>query len=72
MIIPSTTEENKMKRCELIRNATALVAVTAFGFSMFAGFMLNMLSTSENIISLVVAFLIGSISFVMDKISKGE
>ncbi|ADO19493.1 predicted membrane protein [Shigella phage SP18] len=39
---------------------------------MFAGFMLNMLSTSENIISLVVAFLIGSISFVMDKISKGE
>ncbi|UHS65374.1 hypothetical protein [Escherichia phage P896] len=72
MIIPSTTEENKMKRCELIRNVTAFVAVTAFGFSMFAGFMLNMLSTSENIISLVVAFLIGSISFVMDKISKGE
>ncbi|QUL77602.1 putative membrane protein [Escherichia phage UPEC07] len=61
-----------MKRCELIRNVTALVAVTVFGFSMFAGFMLNMLSTSENIISLVVAFLIGSISFVMDKISKGE
>jgi hypothetical protein len=61
-----------MKRCELIRNVTALVAVTAFGFSMFAGFMLGMLSTSENIISLVVAFLIGSISFVMDKISKGE
>ncbi len=61
-----------MKRCELIRNVTALVAVTTFGFNMFAGFMLNMLSTSENIISLVVAFLIGSISFVMDKISKGE
>lgn len=61
-----------MKRCELIRNVAAIVAVTAFGFSMFAGFMLNMLSTSENIISLVVAFLIGSISFVMDKISKGE
>ncbi len=61
-----------MKRCELIRNVTALVAVTAFGFSMFAGFMLDMLSTSENIISLVVTFLIGSISFVMDKISKGE
>ncbi|AIZ02208.1 hypothetical protein VR20_150 [Escherichia phage vB_EcoM_VR20] len=61
-----------MKRCELIRNVTAFVAVTAFGFSMFAGFMLNMLSTSENIISLVVAFLIGSISFVMDKMSKGE
>lgn len=61
-----------MKRCELIRNVTALVAVTTFGFSMFAGFMLNMLSTSENIISLVVAFLIGSISFIMDKISKGE
>ena len=61
-----------MKRCELIRNVTAIVAITAFGFSMFAGFMLNMLSTSENIISLVVAFLIGSISFVMDKISKGE
>lgn len=61
-----------MKRCELIRNVTALTAVTAFGFSMFAGFTLDMLSTSENIISLVVAFLIGSISFVMDKISKGE
>ena len=61
-----------MKRCELIRNVTAPIAVTAFGFSMFAGFMLNMLSTSENIISLVVAFLIGSISFVMDKMSKGE
>ena len=61
-----------MKRCELIRNVTALVAVTAFGFSMFAGFMLNMLSTSENIISLVVALLIGSISFVMDTMSKGE
>lgn len=61
-----------MKRCELIRNVTALVAVTAFSFSMFAGFMLDLLTTSENTISLVVAFLIGSISFVMDKISKGE
>ena len=61
-----------MKRCELIRNVTALIAITAFSFSMFAGFMLDLLTTSENIISLVVAFLIGSISFVMDKISKGE
>ena len=61
-----------MKRCELIRNVTALIAITAFGFSMFAGFMLDLLTTSENTISLVVAFLIGSISFVMDKISKGE
>ena len=61
-----------MKRCELIRNVTALVAITAFSFSMFAGFMLDLLTTSENTISLVVAFLIGSISFVMDKISKGE
>ncbi|QLF81540.1 hypothetical protein FB_0143 [Escherichia phage vB_EcoM_FB] len=61
-----------MKRCELIRNATALIAITTFSFSMFAGFMLDLLTTSENTISLVVAFLIGSISFVMDKISKGE
>lgn len=59
-----------MKRCELIRNVTATIAVTAFSFSMFAGFMLNMLSTTENVVSLVVAFLIGSIAYVMDKIAK--
>lgn len=59
-----------MKRCELIRNVTATVAVTAFSFSMFAGFMLDMLTTTENVLSLVVAFLIGSIAYVMNKISK--
>ena len=59
-----------MKRCELIRNVAVTIAVTAFSFSMFAGFMLNMLSTTENVVSLVVAFLIGSIAYVMDKIAK--
>lgn len=61
-----------MKIAEAIRNVTALIAITAFSFSMFAGFICDLLTTKENIISLVVAFLIGSIAFVMDKIAKGE
>lgn len=59
-----------MKIAEAIRNVTALISVTAFSFSMFAGFMLDMLTTKENLCSLLVAFLIGSIAYVMDRIAK--
>lgn len=68
----STTEENKMKRCELIRNVAIAISASAFSFSMFVGFICGLLTTAENVFSLVVAFLIGLIAIVTDKISKGE
>ncbi|UGO46813.1 hypothetical protein PHAGINATOR_149 [Shigella phage vB_SboM_Phaginator] len=64
--------ENKMKRCELIRNVAIAISASAFSFSMFVGFICGLLTTAENVFSLVVAFLIGLIAIVMDKISKGE
>lgn len=59
-----------MKRCELIRNVTALAAVTAFGFSMFAGFMLDLLTTTENMVSLAVTAVVGGIAALMHNIAK--
>ena len=61
-----------MKRAELIRNVAVVIASMAFSCSMFVGFICGLLSTTENSISLVVAFLIGLIAIVMDKIAKGE
>lgn len=59
-----------MKNAELIRNAAAIVAITAFSFSMFAGFIAGLLTTKENMISLAVTLVIGSIAGLMHKIAK--
>lgn len=59
-----------MKIAEAIRNAAALVAVTAFSFSMFAGFMAGLLTTTENMVSLLIAGLVSGLSFVMHKIAQ--
>lgn len=45
-----------MKRCELIRNVAIAISASAFSFSMFVGFICGLLTTAENVFSLVVAF----------------
>lgn len=59
-----------MKRAEAIRNVAALVAVTAFSFSMFAGFLTGLLTTTENMVSLAVCVVVGSIAALMHNIAK--
>ncbi|QHS01800.1 hypothetical protein ENTB45_220 [Enterobacter phage Entb_45] len=59
-----------MKRAEAIRNVAALVAVTAFSFSMFAGFLTGLLTTTENMVSLAVTAVVGGIAFLMHNIAK--
>lgn len=59
-----------MKRAEAIRNVAAMVAVTAFSFSMFAGFMAGLLTTTENMVSLAVCVVVGGIAALMHKIAK--
>lgn len=59
-----------MKRAEAIRNVAALVAVTAFSFSMFAGFLTGLLTTTENMVSLGVCVVVGGIAALMHNIAK--
>lgn len=59
-----------MKRAEAIRNVAALAAVTTFSFSMFAGFLTGLLTTTENMVSLAVTVVIGGIAFLMHNIAK--
>lgn len=59
-----------MKIAEAIRNAAALIAVTTFSFSMFAGFVTGLLTTTENMVSLAVTLVIGSIAGLMHKIAQ--
>lgn len=59
-----------MKRAEAIRNVAALVAVTAFSFSMFAGFLTGLLTTTENMVSLAVCVVVGGIAALMHNIAK--
>ena len=55
-----------MKRCELIRNVASTICMGALGFGIIgAAFM----SLPETVSVLVAAFLMGSISFIMDKIA---
>lgn len=55
-----------MKRCELIRNVASVICMGALGFGIIgAAFM----SLPETLSVLSVAFLMGIISFVMDKIA---
>lgn len=59
-----------MKIAEVIRNVAGLVAVTTFSFSMFAGFICGLLTTTENLVSLSVTLVIGLIAFLMHKIAQ--
>ena len=59
-----------MKRAELIRNVTAIMATTAFSFSMFCGFIAGLLTTTENMISLGLCAVISGIAAVMHHIAK--
>lgn len=59
-----------MKRAEAIRNVAALTAVLTFSFSMFAGFLTGLLTTTENMVSLAVTAVIGGIAFLMHSIAK--
>lgn len=59
-----------MKIAEAIRNVAALVAVTAFSFSMFAGFMTGLLTTTENMVSLAVTGVVSGLAFLMHKIAQ--
>ena len=59
-----------MKRAEAIRNVAAMVAVTAFSFSMFAGFMTGLLTTTENMVSLAVCVVVSGIAALMHKVAK--
>lgn len=59
-----------MKRAEAIRNVAALVAITAFSFSMFAGFLTGLLTTTENMVSLAVTAVVGGIAALMHNIAK--
>lgn len=59
-----------MKRAEAIRNVAALVAVTAFSFSMFAGFLTGLLTTTENMVSLAVTAVVGGTAALMHNIAK--
>lgn len=56
-----------MKRCELIRNVATAACLTAVGLSIFGAFILG---AKEMMAILAAAFVMGSISFVMDKISN--
>ena len=59
-----------MKIAEAIRNVAALVAVTAFSFSMFAGFMTGLLTTTENMVSLALTGIVSGLAFLMHKIAN--
>lgn len=55
-----------MKRCELIRNVASTICMGELGFGIIgAAFM----SLPETVSVLSVAFLMGIISFIMDKIA---
>uniref|UniRef100_A0AB39U0K5 Phage protein n=1 Tax=Klebsiella phage Phi_KR1 TaxID=3240396 RepID=A0AB39U0K5_9CAUD len=55
-----------MKRCELIRNVASAICLTAVGTSIFGAIFMGV---KEIIVVLVAAFLMGIISFIMDKIA---
>lgn len=59
-----------MKIAEAIRNVAGMIAVTTFSFSMFAGFVCGLLTTTENMVSLGVTLVIALIAFVMHKIAQ--
>lgn len=59
-----------MKIAEAIRNVAGLIAVTTFAFSMFAGFICGLLTTTENVVSLSVTLVIGLLAFLMHKIAE--
>ncbi|ANA49479.1 hypothetical protein BI049_gp254 [Salmonella phage vB_SnwM_CGG4-1] len=58
-----------MKRCELIRNISAVTCLGGFGFSIMAG-SLAILSTTETVSAFVAVVALGVVSFVMDQISN--
>ncbi len=59
-----------MKIAEAIRNVAALVALMAFSFSMFAGFMTGLLTTTENMVSLAITLVVSGLAFLMHKIAQ--
>ncbi|AFU64080.1 hypothetical protein ACQ31_gp197 [Salmonella phage STML-198] len=58
-----------MKRCELIRNISAVLCLGGFGFSTMAG-SLEILSQAETMSAFIAVAVLGVVSFVMDKISN--